>query len=152
MSEREIDARVARALGLAVVGEAWCGRYPDDAFWYVRYEQESYPGAEQHPVYLARCVCHLEPDCLEDEPEIYGHRPGCLEVVPHYSTDIRVACLLWDALPYPSCYTSLRSTAIGKWRFDVVDDQHTSRFGVGDTRPMAICLGFLAVMERLRKS
>lgn len=94
---RELDAKVARVLGLEVLGGGWAYPDPEADYWHV--QDRKWGGRSLQPVYLAHCVCELYADEEPDEwtPEkVLGHYPGCLEVVAHYSTDIAAARIMED--------------------------------------------------------
>lgn len=94
---RELDARVATALGLDVVGEAWAWESWDGPGWFV--EDSEWVGRSLQPVWLAHCVCELYADEEPDEwtpTKMLGHYPGCLEVVAFYCDRIEVARAMED--------------------------------------------------------
>ena len=85
---RELDARVATALGLDVVGEGWAYPDPEEDYWHPT--SDGHSGMEMQPLFVAHCMCKLRANEGIDEwtpPKMLGHYPGCLEVVAFYSED-----------------------------------------------------------------
>jgi hypothetical protein len=81
----EVDAAVARALGLDVLGIIPCCPDPETFGYLVGYEEQ---GNIPRPVYLRDCACEFkEPN----DVDYFGHHAGCLDVVHDYSTDIAAA-------------------------------------------------------------
>lgn len=151
----ELDAAVARALGLTVVDEAWpCRHNPAE-----RYELEAehfiqWPGkevsedddreVELHPVYLPlgagwppRRVnrAGIDPDLRIAE----------VEVIPNYSTNIADAWPLVDWL----------RERWGRWffldctnRWCCYSSRDNNIYAFGDTAEEAICRAVLVVAER----
>ena len=93
---RELDVKMAEALGLDVLGYELAHPDPECGDWCVG-EWEGRD--EQQPVYVRHCDCDIRNDLIlegyEDDPWLAqsheGHMLCCLDVVPFYSTDIATA-------------------------------------------------------------
>ncbi len=152
---RELDAQVARALGLDVVGVAWARPFPDGGGGWSICDRE-WGGHSLQPVWLAHCGCEFYPSA---EPEwdpdpVLGHYPGCLEVIAFYSERIEVAWLLLETARAWKFSKRLRF-------FSALSDSVNDREGhEGKSykldwfsglllflEPIDICLAFLAAME-----
>ena len=153
---RELDARVARALGLDVVGEGRCQKY-EHGEWGVStgWPKEVTPAWPIRPIYVAHCVCDLEDF---DGMPMFGHFWGCLDVVSEYSTDIAAAWQVVEWMCERGYWCEMRTPFgtgdhnDGYWcgftphltsGWNGVPDDWTS----APTLPEAICLSFLAAME-----
>ena len=138
----ELDAKVALALGLDVLGMAAAIHY---ASWYIPYDGT---GAVTRPVYLTECACD---DRRDYDADILGHIAACLEVVPCYSTDDREALVAVDILLDPvkwACFTL--DWHKGEWSAILIpenDDDDDWILGVGETRALAICRAIVAMGE-----
>lgn len=97
MDNRELDVRVAEALGLEVVGEAYCWN-PDGGGcticdWLEDHIEGDYWGGGIRPVYVDHCVCEwmetdpINAERLEYQTKRFGHYKQCLGMVQFYSTD-----------------------------------------------------------------
>ena len=143
---RELDARVARAMELDVVGEGRCRKY-EHGEWGVStgWPKEVSPVWPIRPIYVAHCVCDLQDF---DGMPMLGHFWGCLDVVSEYSTDIAAA---WQVVEWMK--------AKG-WEIEIAtdsDETETTFFpnrcagetslARAPTATEAICLAFLAAME-----
>lgn len=143
---RELDARVAKGMGLDVIGEAWARADHDGAGWFV--EDREREGRSLQPVWVAHCVCEFypsnEPD-LDDDP-VLGHYPGCFEVVAHYSTDDAAMWQLVRWMRAQGWFISIEwdSRGCSVW----VSAESKFPEWAHETEPAeAICLAFLAAME-----
>jgi len=135
---RELDDRVAKALGYEVMGWEPSRPDPEAPTWYVWSWAD-----EKHPVYLAHCICDIVDEWDEEEILSCGHYAGCLEVVPFYSTDIAAAWELVEMAAGRGWVVTVRQMRRGKAKV---------RIGLpfsaeASTAPEAICKAFLAWKE-----
>lgn len=157
MNLRGVDAKVAEAMNLEVVGEAWCWN-PDGGGWSILSAQ-AYPDTDRglmRPVFVAHCFCDLyDDDPEEDRPErLLGHYWTCLEPVSFYSIDWAAAgqivqamrcghaghaaavieMIVYDHLPPNDCYCHIYGP-------DLAGGE-----AYANEMPLAICLAFLKAM------
>ena len=151
---RDLDTQVATTLGLDVVGVGMA--YPDPEvinWWHPTSEEHN--GNEMQPLYLAHCVCADHALWAQPVPKkMFGHYPGCLEVVGFYSEDIAAAMSLEPHMPY----FNLRRLVHNKWWqcqsafcgdiFNHVVDHCGCKYGDAAICAEAICLAFLAAMAK----
>jgi len=146
---RELDAAVAEALGLGVLGEGWA--YPDPevhGWWHPTSHEHS--GNVLHPLYLAHCVCADHALWAQPVPDkMLGHYPGCLEVVPFYSEDIDPARTMehWIAehgrwLVYARAMDKMMLDRVGI----TYQDKYRYVWAMLTATPEVRCLAFLAAM------
>jgi hypothetical protein len=147
MQPIEIDAAVAKALGKNVLGTALCLQHQSD--YLIPFDGRG--GTVERPVYLYGCYCEFrEPG----DADYFGHVAGCLEVVPEFSTDIKVAWGLVEEMRqrgfvlHPLDESSERVCEHWCARFVTADDPagmpwEAGWSGYGYTAPLAICRAFL---------
>jgi len=150
---RELDVKMAEALGLDVLGYELAHPDPECGDWCVG-EWEGRD--EQQPVYVRHCDCDIRNDLIlegyEDDPWLAqsheGHMLCCLDVVPFYSTDIATAWGLVEWVKERYAGFSLHTRPSGKWMAHVFAPGTIEAWdGEADTAPEAICLAFLAAKE-----
>ena len=154
---RELDAQVAVALNLDVVGVGWACPDPEVLDWW-HPTSDGHSGMEMHPLFVAHCMCELlaneEPD--EWTPDkMLGHYPGCLEVVAFYSEGIAAA---WPVVEWMNrekkWIVKVESYWDGAASIAVSTDKGTPTYwrdlasGDAVTVPEAICRAFLAAMGK----
>ena len=101
MEGRELDVKVAEALGLELVGLVPAYRDPEGGGWCVGSRDD-----DMQPAYVRHCDCDIRNDLIiegnEDDPWLAqsykGHMLCCLDVVPFYKEDIAEAMMLFDWL------------------------------------------------------
>ncbi len=153
---RELDAAVARVMGLDVIGEAWARPFPDGGGGWAVGDRE-WEGRSLQPVWVAHCVCEFYPS---DEPEwdedpVLGHYPGCFDVVSEYSADIAAAWRVveWMEKVHEPSYMLVLAHHIDEWAawFSVPinhPEYNTRQYGwMAPTECEAICRAFLKAME-----
>jgi hypothetical protein len=167
---REIDALIAEhVFGLAVQGE-WLPAWAPEGDWSVRPEWRERGGVELHPVYVGSCMhegyrdemvarvrrlqaehgwadAEVEKHIAKDDEEwACGHYWQCLEVVPHYSTDIAEAWRVvekmrekgWDVMVDTTGYPG------EEWRCLMWQGERERWIpAAAQSAPMAICLAAL---------
>lgn len=153
---RQIDALVAEALGLEVLGEAWCWN-PGGGGWDIHlWADESEDGGTYgvlRPVWLGHCLCDyyandsLAQEIAEFETKRYGHYRQCLEMVSHYTTNWSAASQVVEWMRKYDFDLSLHVWHKPRhvWaRFTRTEGDR----GYSDAPdvPEAICLAFLAAM------
>ena len=135
----ELDAKVALALGLDVLGMAVAIHF---ASWHIPFDGV---GKVTRPVYLTDCVCEHRADY---DADILGHIAGCLEVVPCYSTSDDAAMAAVDEMLDTGRFTGfelLWRPGLG-WSALFLGGDYCPD-GDGATRALAICRAIVAMGE-----
>jgi hypothetical protein len=144
-ANRSVDARVARALGLDVVHEAWpCwtdepGLEPE-MFYSLLDVQELTNEDMDHPIVREPVYIHTYPSGAHE-----------LRVVPHYTTDWReCGPLLEKVVTIPGCYpivnTWIRPGLPPLWRVETALSPDENE-GWHEDLKLAICEAILCLLE-----
>lgn len=155
---RELDAKVAVALDLDVVGEGMANPDPEVLDWWYPTSDE-HSGNEMQPLFVAHCICELRANEEPDEwtpPKMLGHYPGCLEVVAFYSTSWTAMEIVLDKLRETCrvdiiCYKKsprYSAATLGDVGVAVLSMDFDTIKVNGDTVPEAVALAFLAAMGK----
>lgn len=170
---RELDALVAeKVMGLTVLPLRMVAAFVEGE-WSLHPESTVEGWAchsEEAPVYVSRCMCDLGPiQVPEDDPETnhlrhehnetwqkefdaerekWGHTSRCLDVVPTYSTDIKAAWKVVEAMREHD-FTFIIDNTSFVWcaGFSPLAAPDRIQWVANDSARLAICLAALSAVE-----